>query len=99
MGRMDRIEKIGFQRLNQSYCFILSILSIHVNFPSQRSLSVERLKRANRMAMIKNRKTIFGSFHPDISKWWCSGVILKRRRPVPVLRRVILKNETCKVTE
>jgi carboxypeptidase C (cathepsin A) len=34
----------------------------------QRSLSVVRLSRAKRTATIRNRKTIFGSFQPSISK-------------------------------
>src|SRR5215213_4475166 len=65
----------------------------------QRSFSVDRLSSANSIAMMRKRKTIFGSFQPDISKWWCSGVILKSRRPVPLLLFVILKKETCSVTD
>src|SRR5947209_4368082 len=67
--------------------------------PAQRNFKVERLSSANRIAIIRKRKTIFGSFQPDISKWWCSGVILNSRRPVPVLRFVILKKETWSVTD
>ncbi len=34
-----------------------------------RSFKVVRLSKANNMARIKKRKTIFDSFHPTISKW------------------------------
>src|ERR1700730_16352796 len=34
-----------------------------------RSFKVERLSKANRIARIKKRKTIFDSFQPTISKW------------------------------
>src|ERR1043166_469592 len=47
-----------------------------------RSFKVERLKSAKRMAMIQKRTTTFVSRQPDSSKWWCSGDILKTRRPV-----------------
>ena len=62
-------------------------------------MSVDKLKSANKIAKIKNRKTIFDSFQSCISKWWCSGVILNKRRPVPVVRRVILNTPTCNITD
>src|SRR6185295_18319131 len=63
------------------------------------SFKVDRLNRANRIASIRNRKTIFDSFQSCISKWWCNGVILNNRRPVPVVRFVILNTLTCNITE
>ena len=45
------------------------------------------------MAMIQKRTTTFVSFQPDSSKWWCSGDILKMRRPV------ILNEATCRITD
>jgi hypothetical protein len=35
----------------------------------QRNFKVERLSKANSIARIKKRKTIFDSFQPTISKW------------------------------
>src|SRR3982074_53759 len=62
--------------------FSLSILSKRVSLQDgdklklvghsqthHRSFKVVRLSKANRIARIKKRKTIFDSFHPTISKW------------------------------
>jgi hypothetical protein len=35
------------------------------------------------MVMIQKRTTTCSSRQPDFSKWWCSGAILKKRRPAP----------------
>jgi hypothetical protein len=49
---------------------------------AHRSFSVEREKRAKRIATIQNRMMTFDSAQPSSSKWWWSGAIRKRRRPV-----------------
>src|SRR5882762_4070736 len=58
-----------------------------------RSLSVERATMAKMMAMIQKRTTTLVSRHPESSKWWCSGDILKMRRPVN------LNEATCSTTD
>jgi hypothetical protein len=35
------------------------------------------------MVMIQKRMTTWVSAHPDFSKWWCKGAILKIRLPSP----------------
>ncbi len=49
--------------------------------------------------MIHNLTTTWFSFHPDNSKWWCRGAILKKRLPVPVFLFVYLKYKTCIITD
>ena len=47
-----------------------------------RSFSVAIPSRPRTMAMIQNRTVTVLSFHPESSKWWCKGDILKMRFPV-----------------
>ena len=55
----------------------LRIVRVH------RSFSVDRLSRHSSRVMIQKRTTTCVSVQPLFSKWWCSGAILSRRRPVP----------------
>ena len=62
-------------------CFVF----VHRNF------RVDRPTRHKSMVMIQKRTTTWVSFHPDFSKWWCSGAIFSKRRPSPNFFLVYLK--------
>ena len=49
--------------------------------------------------MIQKRMTTWVSVQPLFSKWWCSGAILKMRRPLPNLFLVNLNQLTCSITD
>ena len=49
--------------------------------------------------MIQNRITTWVSVQPLFSKWWCSGDILKMRRPTPYFFLVNLNQLTCSITD
>src|SRR6185312_16107255 len=58
-----------------------------------RNFNVDRPPIARIDAIIQNRMTMVGSCQPFFSKWWCSGAIMKTRRPVS------LKLATCTITD
>ena len=47
------------------------------------SFKVDRPTRHSSMVMIQKRTTTCVSVQPLFSKWWCSGAILRMRRPSP----------------
>src|SRR6185436_1374959 len=65
----------------------------------QRSFRLARPIRQSSIVTIQNRTTTWVSFQPDFSKWWCSGAILKKRRPSPYFLRVYLNQPTCTITD
>ncbi len=46
-----------------------------------RIFRVDRPTSTSMMVMIQNRTTTWFSFHPESSKWWCSGAMRKMRLP------------------
>jgi hypothetical protein len=46
-----------------------------------RIFSVDRPTSTSMIVMIQKRTTTWFSFHPDSSKWWCSGAMRKMRLP------------------
>src|SRR5688572_52170 len=93
MGDDEEARRLSSSKRRRDHHSSLRLHHFHLSF------NVERLNSANRIAMMRKRKTIFGSFQSSISKWWWSGVILKSRRPVPCVRFVSLKKPTCNVTD
>ena len=65
------------QAQNQNVLLVQAAHLAHLSF------SVARPARHSSMVMIQKRITTWVSRQPFFSKWWCSGAILNRRRPVP----------------
>jgi len=63
------------------------VLSVAIGLVSrprpQRSFSVDRPNSTSIIVTIQKRTTTWLSLTPPTSKWWCSGAILKMRRPSP----------------
>ncbi len=67
----SRRSTVSPKRLRSKHVFTIITpfhLIKHFNLIWQRhrNFSVDKLNKAKRIATIKNLKTIFGSFHPDI---------------------------------
>jgi hypothetical protein len=67
--------QLGYKKLNHTDVRYLALIPVNVALTHVRAtdtrylnFSVVKLNNANNTATITNLKTIFGSFHPEISK-------------------------------